>query len=411
MNLVFRVPKRVHLNTVLTLAFVFLAAMNVINRYYYFVFMAAIIFFVKPGRKIHLDLLPALLLFVLGMSWAAFSPVSTISVSGVIKPFTYLLCYIMGYSLLDSDRAQNSKEKTAFRLFYLTIFSVALGTFVHYLLNWFTNLDASVRNTVDFWSKNVMAATGQASLACLPLAIAVAMIFSGTKKRAKIIAWATLVLIMLYNLILSGRTLFIIALVTAGIAFCHRFLKQKKDRWRIILIVLLLVFALVTAYNMNLFGVKSFVEDSLFYERFFGENNAVDLDEDTRIEKKLYHLQNMDRFLWGGAHIREERGHAHDILLDTYDEAGIFAFIAMIAYIALSVRHLIQCLKDKTLPFVFQQVVLCIYAVSYLEFCIEPILQGVPWFFAAFCLIDGYVNRIVRYRVWMRKKGVVYAHS
>ena len=86
---------------------------------------------------------------------------------------------------------------------------------------------------------------------------------------------------------------------------------------------------------------------------------------------------------------REKFGYAHDIFLDTYDESGIFALIAVFLYIVSSIIGLFKTIKNKNISFKLRQIVLCVYVISYMAFMIEPILQGAPWFFASFCIMDG----------------------
>lgn len=382
--------------THLLLLFICAASMNVINRYYYFMFLGVGIFLLKPKRRLHLDPVPMLMLFILGLSWMVFSPSSTVSVFGVLKPYAYLLCYIMGMGLLDDD-VENSGNKTSYKLFYAVLIAVALGSLLHYVLNWVTNIGAIERNTVDFWTQTVIAATGQAALACIPIGVSVACLISPVSKRIKIAAIVALLLILGYNLILSGRTLFLMVLIVATVAFLYRLANQKDKRIKLVLILLIVATTIIIAYRMDLFGIRSFIESSPFYDRFFSENNTTDLNEDGRMDKKIYHIKNMYRFLWGGANIRQEIGHAHDLLLDTYDESGIFAFVALAVYMCTTLAHLFKITRTKSIPFQTRQLVLCVYIVAYIEFFVEPILQGVPWLFAAFCLIDGYVSRIIRH--------------
>lgn len=383
-----------------------LATMNVINRYYVFMYIALGLFvLLKPRRKFYLDILPILLLFVLAISWVIFSPDSTISIFGVVKPFTYVLCYIMGSSLIKDDN-EYSLDSTPYKLFYKTVFVVALGSFIHYLLNWISNFGSLSRNTTDIWSGEAMAATGQASLACLSLALAIACLFSKNKVSIKIVSIITIVLVLVYNLVLSGRTLLLLTLVILAIAFLHKVIRQKKGRLKTIVIVSLVIILLLSAYLFNVFGIKTYIEESPLFDRFFSEDSNMDLDEDDRMNRKMYYLSNFDKHLFGGVHFRHEVGFSHDLYLDTYDEAGVFAFIAVVAYVILTVWHLIKCVRDKSLPFAFRQIVLCVYVAIYIEFFIEPILQGMPWLFASFCLIDGYVAGVLRHNKMVRKNQV-----
>ncbi len=381
--------------THIALMFIFLASMNLFNWFYYLIFVALAIYIIAPNQRLQLGGISSVALLMLAISWMVFSPMSQESVFALVKPYVYFLCYIIGSSMLKTD-SDGFDVKKSDMLFDRIITVCASGAFIHYLLNWVKNRNSSERNTVDFWTNTNVAATGQAALACFALAVAIAIIFSKNSKARKLGAAITIVLILLYNLILSGRTLILLLLLTGVTAFLHRFLGQKKGKIKIILYVLLLICIIIFLYRSDFLGVRSMVEDSPLYNRFFGEQSVNDLDEDGRWERKLYHMQNMDRAIWGGAHIREKIGHAHDIFLDTYDEAGIFALLGMVVYLILTVRRLIGCLSSKTLSFDFKQRVLCIYLISYVEFMIEPILQGMPWMFALFCLMDGYVGRVLR---------------
>lgn len=387
----------------IVLFFFALATMNVINRYYYFAYIAVGLFCIKQNRRFKLDAGPVAMLFLLAASWVLFSPESTASIFGLIKPFTYLLCYIVGNSLLDDD-INYGKDKTPLKLFYITVTAVATGSLAHYLLNWVTNRNYGSRNTIDIWVGTEMAATGQAALACLPLGLAIACLFIKTGKKIKIASIAAILLILGYNLVLSGRTLLIMFAVIVLVALFHKLSTLKEGRARLIALFIAIILLIVFVYQTNLFNVRSYIEGSPLYDRFFSDKSDEDVEDDERLDRKIYYLKNFDRHLFGGAHLLEEIGYSHDIILDTHDEGGIFAFVGMLGYLFISLGHLVRCLKDKSLSFEFRNIVLCVYVIVYLEFMVEPILQGMPWLFATFCLIDGYVARVVKHNKMIQSK-------
>ncbi len=391
--------------TYFALMFISLASLNLINRYFYFIFIAVILFCLNSYRKLHFDLLPLSMLLLLSLSLLFFSPESSYSVLGMIKTLTYLLCYIMGYSLMDDD-LDCSESNTPYTLFYWTVAATALGSFAHYLLNWISNGSSfESRNTIDIWSGSEMAATGQAALACIPLGLTIACLFFKNNVKIKVASIVTVIVVLGYNLILSGRTLLFMFLIIVAVAFSHRFLRIKKGRMRVLVLLIAIILLLLFVYQANILGIRSYIEDSPLYERFFSKDSEMELDEDRRDVKKQYFLKNMFYHPFGGMHMREEMGYAHDIFLDTYDEAGIFALLGMVIYLLISISHLIKCLSDDTLSFGFRQIVLCIYVICYMEFMVEPILQGMPWLFASFCLIDGYVSRIINHNKLVNMRG------
>lgn len=390
--------------TYFVLMFISLASLNLINRYFYFIFIAVILFCLNSNRKLHFDIYPLSMLLLLSLSWTFFSPESSYSLLGMIKTLTYLLCYMVGNSMIEDD-LDYAENNTPYSLFYWTVVAIALGAFVHYLLNWISNLSYGSRNTVDIWSGREMAATGQAAMACIPLGLAIACLFFKNSIKIKLAAIITVILVLGYNLVLSGRTLLLMFLIITAVAFSHRFLRVKKGRMRVVVLLLAVILLLLFVYQANILGIRSYIEDSPLYERFFAENSQMELDEDNRDIKKQYFLKNMLSYPWGGMHMREEMGYAHDIFLDTYDEAGIFALLGMVIYILISVYHMFKCISDDTLSFGFRQIVLCVYVICYIEFMVEPILQGMPWFFASFCLIDGYVSRIISHNKLVNRRG------
>ncbi len=393
MDRTIRISARAVLNGVVMLL-LFLATLNTINRYYYFIFIAFGLFLLRPGRKVNLNA-AVIPLFILALSWVVFAPSATDSVFGPLKPFAYMLSYILGYSLL-SDAEQAPDGALSFKPFYQLIGAVAAGPFVHYLLNWLKNGNAEDRNTIDFWSNIALAATGQAALACLPLAVAVACLFIKVGKGLKFVSIVALGAILLYNLILAGRTLLVLLVIVVAVAFLYRLLYRKGRFWAIALMAVTIA-AILFAFRANVFGIRDFVESSALYTRFFGKF-GMGVTEDGRLDRKLFFLNNLMDYPFGGAHMRSYVGYAHDIFLDTFDEAGVFALLAVVAYIFMSLGRMLRCIFDKAISFEFRMVVLCVYVVLYVEFMVEPILQGMPWLFAAFCLIDGYVARLLAAR-------------
>ena len=395
MNLPKPQKERLSLNTCLILLCVFLAALNIFNRYYYFTFIAFFLFVVKPNRKFYLSP-SSLALLLLGAFWAIFSPYTSASVFGIVKPFSYLLCFVMGLGLSDDAKLAEG-ETVSFNIFYKLAIVLGGGTLFHYFLNWITNLDVSSsidRNTIDIWTNEPLAATGQATLACIPLALAIAALFAPIAKKWKVVASGTLLIILVYNLVLAGRTLILLTIITLGVALLFTLIVKPTGKIKTLVICLALVILLGSLYIGNFFGIRSLVESSPFYDRFFTEN-SMDIDTDYRLDRKLFYFQNMHKYPFGGAHIRAQRGYSHDLFFDSYDEAGIFAFLPLIFYMIASLIHFIRAITAKHLPFSFRLTVFCLYLVLYMQFWLEPILQGCAWLFASFCFLDGYVTRVL----------------
>ena len=236
-----------------------------------------------------------------------------------------------------------------------------------------------------------MSATGQTALACIPIAVACAWLVSECGKVKKIIAVLSILLILAYNLILGGRTIIVVLIVCLVLSLVHLIISGKFiNRKKIITIVLLICAIIALLIIFNVFGLRDAILNSNLYDRFFGEYSQ-ELGDDSRGDRKQIYLTRFFESFWGGTKIRQDVGYAHDLYLDTFDYAGIFSLIFVILYIISSLFRIIKVLKQKKFSFKFKQLMFCFYLVANIEFFIEPILFGMPWFFAAYCLVDGLV--------------------
>jgi len=302
----------------------------------------------------------------------------------------------MGISLFtdksDSDIDLLQAEKNVSAIIYV----LAAGTMVHYLLNMYVNRNSSSRFVIDFWTGSAMSATGQATLAALMVGVIAAFLFSDVGRTKKIIAVFSLVLVAIYNLTLAGRTLFALLAVLIVFAFLHKSFITKKKVVKTLCIIVLISLVLLFFYNSDIFGIKTYFENSNFYSRFNKDNSGQDITEDSRIQLKLAYLKHFWDYPFGGFNLRVLTGnYAHDLYLDTYDESGIFALLAIIIYIILSLVRLVKCLLSKKISFQTKQLIACVYLAINIIFFIEPIIAGMPWMLSNYCFIDGAVTYLL----------------
>ncbi len=375
----------------ITLFLLFLAGVNIDNKYYYFSFIAVAIFIVTK-RKIVLDW-NVLFLLIFCISWMLFSPDSNhIGLTTFIKPFLYPAAYIVGRNYF----ARNQKEYIAEKrdsLIIPVLVVLASGPFTHYLLNYFNGMGSSSRNTVDIWSGTVLSATGQAALACIMIGVAVSTMFIKSKMTAKVFAALALTIVFLYNLILAGRTLFLILIIVTLVCSIFYFKESNSisKRFKLFSSILVIILLLYIAYSYNLFGIKSHIANSNIYFRFFNDNSQ-DILSGQRGNLKLSHLKNFGAGLWGGSHIRRLcGGYAHDLWLDAYDEAGIFALISLVLFSIGCLYTLWKCISLKYMSKSLRLMLLAVYTSIFLQFFVEPIIQGMPWLFVCFCFMHGVV--------------------
>lgn len=377
------------------LLLLFLAAVNFFGGFGYFLFLSFFIFVITPNRCFRFNMSFLLLSF-----FSLFQLVFNVSVQSspynMILALIYPISYLMGHSFCSAKDSLDKHNKCVYKIIYVTSF----GTLVHFLLNWYKNSSSvnsgvTERNTIDFWSNEVMSATGQAALACFSLCVISAFLFSSVGKKEKIFSIIILGAIIAYNFILAGRTIIAMLLILVVFSIFFRMKVYKKGNIKIIIIVALVLLAILLMYTNDVFGMKSFFEQSNLYDRFNGKYSQ-DVDDDSRLEHKLDYLKYIEQFPFGGNNIRGILGFsAHDLYLDTYDESGIFATFTIIAFIISSIIRAVKCVKNKTIPVDTKHLLACVYLGVNIQFWLEPIMRGMPWLLAFYCLIDGAVTAML----------------
>lgn len=374
----------------ITLFLLILAGMNFLSRDKLICVVACGIFLLlKVKFRVNKDVIFLLLLFAF---WMIFAPSGNNPLFHILKAFGYPLACCAGLNFLSENDDQEKMEKKT----YTVIVALSAGPFIHFLLNFITSIGKAVdRNTSDVWSGEPLSATIQAALSLMMLVVVITTLFTNTQFRNKLLSVIVLVGIFIYNLTLAGRTLFVMLLMIFVVNLLFLLVKGEKKgaKYKTLLIVAVIILLLSVLYNANIFGVQEAIESSNFYDRFFGQWGK-DLDEDARMDNKMKYLDNFSKSLWGGVHLRSYYGYAHDILLDTYDEAGILALIAMILFLVSAVARLISCIRNRFLKFETQQLILAMYIALLVQFMIEPIMQGFSWMFLLFCFMHGLVTRL-----------------
>lgn len=370
----------------------FMMSMNVVNRFFYLAFFAAMVCIIMQRNALRVSgtLIPTI---CFSISLCAFSPSTGGSVLGFIKQFTYPLCTLIGYNLVSSNRS-NVAEKQAVGL---TV-ALASGACGHYFLNMLRNWGgAASRNTIDFWTNTVIAATGQAALACMMVAVAAGFLFSDASRQIKLCMLAIMVGIVYYNLMLAGRTLFILLAVALLIGFISRLvtLRNSFKRLKLFATVMVICLLVIVIFSTNVFGVQDTIIESNFYSRFFAKNAGEEIEDDGRFEKKIEYIRRMDEHLWGGKNIHAEIGSAHDIIFDTYDDSGIFALIFILIILSDMIRKCLAICKSKKIADQTKIMIACVMTVIMLEFMVEPILAGMPWLLASYCAMYGAYSRLM----------------
>lgn len=374
----------------LTMALLFMAAMNLGGKFFYYVFLAFfLVFLSKRCLKVDKTTIVYLLLCAL-MAVSSYGS----GLLAVIRRFAPFCFYLVGVNLIanDTDSAADAPRRDVIqRKAYRLLAVVSLGSFSHYLLNYLYNRGAAVgRNTNDIWSGQAMAATGQNALACLMLGLSCAMLFFPMKEWHRWPAAAGIAVMLLYNMTLACRTM----LVMLGILLLLGMLYPRQDTGygtqlaRNTIYTALLGGASAIVLALNPFGLRDRIWSSALVSRIVNPSSAM-LGNETRAYAKLAFIRSMPQYPLGGFHMKKRYGYAHDLLLDAYDGYGIFVFLLMLAVLAAGIWQLYVLLRRTDYARPIKAAFLLVYCAILLEFAVEPIIEGMPWLFSCYCLING----------------------
>ena len=374
--------------------FLCLTAMNFNAKFFYLaVFSTLILFVLQPKVRIDMTAFAYLALSIL-MSVYNLDE----GILPVLRCLVYSLFYIVGYNLVrvgDLNSERSNPEHAVHRGF-LTLAAFSIGSFIHFALNFFYNFgNTTERNTIDIWSKSIMAATGQAAIACLMIGFAVSIILTAEKMRYKIIGIVAILIMLAYNMVLACRTMIVILLAVSiiGLIYVLKASKSPTKTLKTILIILITLLLIALMVSVNLFGIRDQLQESNLFNRFSASDSA-DSFAASRTTAKLDFIKNGYKHLFGGLELRSKYGYAHDLLLDGFDEYGVFCLILLIVILVSGVRDLFRFLKSNHGSQMIKTAYLCVYISILLTFCVEPIVEGMPWLLTCYCLINGCIKGI-----------------
>ena len=368
----------------LSLVCLFLMAMNFEGLFVYFGLLALVIL-VMFNERINFRSFEFVLYLFLSILMAFYEVGSGIGT--LLMCAAYSGCFLIGASLISQPKRSEALPR-AESFIKSIIVCLALGSFIHYALNFSLAIgSSSARNTVDIWTGGVLAATGQATLCVLMAACCCCYLMYATKKNQRVIALAILIVIMAYNAILAGRSLFLIIAITLFVGFVFLAVNQVDILKPVAVFAVIVVLAFL-ALTFDVMGIQTWLMNSNLGNRLAEMQGS--LLETERTETKMLFLMHFFDYPFGGAHLSDRYGgYAHDLLLDAYDVYGILALAVLIGIIVCAIKNLWVCVSSKSLSFDVRILLVCVYTVLFAQFCLEPILAGAPWLFACFCVLNG----------------------
>lgn len=309
--------------------------------------------------------------------------------------FLYLIvptsCFFIGYFIVKSDEKIVTK----------TILAVTTGMFFHGFLNMILYFKAfgtssSIRSVPDVWTGVQMAATLQGTYFTLLVSL---LFFSYIKwgEKKKVVAIFLIigaVFSISSSLVLGNRTLILIMILVFVLnLLLYTFILKtnQKKVFKIWIFIGLSLLILGVTYSIDLFGVKDFVLGSNFYTRV---ETTGGLGEDPRFVVQSSVISQMFDYPFGGYKINLGfNSYAHNLWLDVLVATGLIPFLLLIAYTVKVIMNLFMIIKNKHVDRQFKFMAFSINFGLLINFMVEPILDGIPYMFMLFCLLNGMIKK------------------
>lgn len=302
------------------------------------------------------------------------------SYSECLKAIPYMLCFWIGY-----DGYHRSKEKQKY--IYRTVLAAFLGFFLYilFLRIYNTTYSSYYRTLMDIWTGSYISVTLTGMISSVVIAFFCYHMFFGQDRKAKV--WVSLALFITLNLnfYTATRTPFVLFAVVFLFSVYMRMRSTARMQKKIsfLLIGLVLIAGFVLVYVTDLAGIRTALEGSFLWRRFF-----MGTDSDSRITIMFSHLKYTLQYPWGGKEISAMVGkHGHNALQDFYDSYGCIAGIAYLLITLSQARTLRRYMKGADEP--QDYLLLIVLFAMFIQSWTEPIVSGYPVFIWAISIIHG----------------------
>lgn len=377
-------------STMILIAIISLAAMNFMLYGSYLMIIAFIAVVLFNNGKIRANITSFLLIgLALCYILTVLLTTGNFEPRVIAAPCAYLVAFNIGNSV-ETPKVRNLFIIIAFFMAVHSILSFAYTANIKGFDFFSTGL------SYDFWSKSLSTATGIATYYYF-LVATVPILFSQTKLKLKIFHVLIFIISMVHDILIGGRTCIVLCAVAIAISVFVRIFAvgYKKSALKYIISIIVVLILLFLAYENNWFQIRSTFETSYMFRRFFMENAYEEIGSTSRWERKFIYIKNIFNYPFGGNHLRNDLGigYAHDIWLDTFDDAGILTMILMLAYTIGSVFRFFRYAKYNNEDIVEKTTFYTFPIVMMAAFFVEPIMSGAPIVFFMYCFMDGLVSK------------------
>lgn len=276
---------------------------------------------------------------------------------------------------------------------YITkcIVAIAVGFFIHAMLNYMININSLNRNTIDFWTKEMSSATLQATMLTMILSLEYWGVFYTKKIWLKVIFIIFLILAILYISIIGSRTPLAIAIIVflANLIIDGIYNKRIRKTMKIFGIVVIVIMIAIVTINSNEY-IRESIKESNIIKRFLDE--ATIESDLSRLKSQILGIGLVIEHPMGTDETIEDLKYVHNMWLDVGKEVGILPCILLIIYTINTIKSLICIIKGNNVSHGYKILIGSLYMGININFLLEPIIQGIPFLFVIFIIINGLID-------------------
>lgn len=385
----------------------FLFSINLYNlesRIIVFLFLTILLEILNSGRKLYIPATTtSIVLFLFCCIFYLFAAIYNPAMwTFYILPFFLgpVLGYTTGLLILETSNYEKSLKDI--------VMVIVFGRFCHGLLNMIISggYVGFNRNGLDFWTKDIIAATGQGALMTMSISMLFYSLFIvPNSKFLKKISIITMVILSIINSVLSAsRTailIMIIVFVICLLIFSGKSIENNKENQNIIIKSGLILLVLILMFKNNLFGITSYWEATPLFDRLTTESSYQLGDEN-----RQYMLNNaVASSLFNPFGDGDMSSTAHNLWLDVLKQTGWGTFGLLVYFTHRVLKNLYLLIKDKSSSIDIKSILLSVIIGSLINFSVEPIFKGMPYYFVAFCIIAGVLEK---YIILKREKRKIF---
>lgn len=303
--------------------------------------------------------------------------------------------YICGQIVIDKSTGENT--------LIIYVYSIAAGLFLHGMLNVLIYLRSKVdiltlegRHLQDVWG-GYCSATIQNTNFVMVIGLLFFALFVAKRWLEKIVIIICCLFSVFGSIITASRAVLYITIVVLCLGTIYYYYINRDAMGKLTKISLsLFIIALVAiwVYYANLFGIQDWYSSTSLAERM--ETGLADtVLNNPRWEYSITILNGIFDYPFGNNPIKH---YAHNMWLDVARLTGIIPFAFLIIYSILTLFTMRRFITLKHIDVKARFIIFSIYSSCTILFFIEPILEGIPYFFSLFCFINGMIYKFLHSR-------------